>query len=81
MTLVLSFSPALLFFSLSHLLVVTGAAAVSAAAQNILLTTRNEAILTEFSHLHGHLHTEETFCMSRRQLTWSQNGAQKVNRF
>lgn len=50
MTRVLRFSPALLFFSLSHLLVATGAAVVSAAAQNILLTTRNEAILTGFNH-------------------------------
>ncbi len=51
MTRVLGFSPALLFFSLSHLLAAAaGAAAVSAAAQNILLTTENEAILTSFIH-------------------------------
>lgn len=55
-----TFSPALLFFSLSHLLVEAGAAAVSAAAQSILLTTRNEAILTDFNHSHGHLHAKDT---------------------
>lgn len=53
----LSVSPALLAFSLSHLLLGAGAgvgaaaAAASAAAQNSLFTTRNEAILTEFNSL------------------------------
>lgn len=67
MTRAIGFSPALLFFSLSHLLVEAGAGAVSAAAQNILLTTRNEAILTDFIHLYGHLHAEEASCLSRRR--------------
>lgn len=60
MSRVLCVSPALLFFSLSHRL------PVSAAAQNILLTTRNEAILTDFIHCHGHLHlqAEEPSCLS-----------------
>lgn len=43
-----NFSPALLFLSLSHLLAGTGgaaAAAVSDAAQNILVTTRRDAML------------------------------------
>lgn len=43
-----SFSPALLFLSLSHLLAGTGgaaAAAASDAAQNILVTTRRDAML------------------------------------
>lgn len=46
MTRALSASPALLPFSLSHLLPGTGAGAgaASAAAQNSLFTTRNEAI-------------------------------------
>ena len=70
MSRVLGVSPALLFFSLSHRLPVAGAgaaaaaAAVSAAAQNILLTTLNEAILTDFIYCYGHLHAEETSCLS-----------------
>lgn len=44
----------------------TGAAIVSAAEQNILLTTRNEAILTDFNRKYSHLHARNIMLVKPR---------------
>lgn len=78
MTRALGVSPALLFLSRSHLPAVTGAAAaVSAAAHNILLATRHEAIPTGFIHAYGHLHADQT---SRSSQEDSSRGAKMAPR-